>query len=57
MTAQFADITRQAAVDGAISDAEVLDLRRAGWADGTILREEAEALFAADQAVANPTAV
>ena len=57
MTAHFADITRQAAVDGAISDAEVLDLRRAGWADGAILREEAEALIAADQAVSNPTTV
>ena len=57
MTAQFSTIVRLAAVDGTISDAEVLDLRRAGWADGKILREEAEALIAADQAVANPSVV
>jgi hypothetical protein len=57
MTAQFSDITRQAAVDGTISDAEVLDLRRAGWADGQIQREEAAALFAANQAATNPSNV
>lgn len=57
MTAQFSSIARLAAVDGTISDAEVLDLRRAGWADGTILREEAEALIAADQALTDPSAV
>ena len=57
MTAHFAEITRQAARDGAISDAEVLDLRRAGWADGQIAREEAEAIFALQQATANPSPV
>lgn len=57
MTAHFADITRQAAIDGAISDAEVLQMRASGWADGKIQREEAEALFAANQAAANPSPV
>lgn len=57
MTAHFADITRQAAIDGTISDAEVLQMRASGWADGKIQREEAEALFAANQAAANPSPV
>ncbi len=55
MTVQFADIARQAASGGTISDAEVLQLRASGWADGQIMREEAEAIFASDQAVANPS--
>lgn len=57
MTAHFADITHKAALDGAISDAEVLQLRASGWADGEILREEAEAIFAAQQATSNPSPV
>lgn len=57
MTAQFADFTRQAAMDGAISDAEVLKLRQSGWADGHILREEAEAIFALQHALEEPTQV
>lgn len=55
MTAHFADFTRQAAADGAISDEEVLALRQAGWADGHILREEAEAIFALQHALTAPT--
>ena len=55
MTVHFADIARHAASDRAISDAEVLDLRRAGWADGQISREEAEAIFALEQAIDDPT--
>ena len=50
MTAHFADITRQAAIDGTISDAEVLQMRATGWADGKIQREEAEAGVRAAQA-------
>ncbi|MXO70468.1 hypothetical protein [Alteraurantiacibacter buctensis] len=57
MTAQFAHLTQQAALDGAISDAEVLTLRQSGWADGHIAREEAEAIFALQQATANPSPV
>ncbi|MES2699345.1 MAG: hypothetical protein V4647_07025 [Pseudomonadota bacterium] len=45
MSVHFADLTRQAALDGAIADDEVLALRRSGWADGAIAREEAEAIF------------
>jgi hypothetical protein len=57
MTAHFAELTMKAAADGAISDAEVQQLRAAGWADGQIAREEAEALFALQQATSAPTAL
>ena len=57
MTAHFSDLTRQAALDGMIHDAEVLSLRQSGWADGAITREEAEAIFALEQATANPSPV
>ena len=57
MSVHFADIARNAASDGVISDAEVLDLRRAGWADGRMNREEAEAIFSAQHALASPSAV
>ncbi len=57
MTAHFSDLTLKAAQDGAISDAEVMDLRAAGWADGHIRREEAEAIFALQQATTSPSAV
>ncbi len=55
MTAQFAHIAAQAARDGGVTDAEVADLRRAGWADGQIRREEAEAIFALQQASTSPS--
>lgn len=57
MSVHFADLTRQAALDGAIADDEVLALRRSGWADGAIAREEAEAIFSLQQATANPSPV
>ncbi len=56
MTMHFTDIARQAAADGGISPAEILSLRRAGWADGKMTRAEAEAIFAAQRASANPGA-
>ncbi|BBC71502.1 conserved hypothetical protein [Altererythrobacter sp. B11] len=56
MTFQFAEIARQAAADAAISPGEILALRRAGWADGAISREEAEAIFAIQRALAAPDA-
>lgn len=56
MTLHFADIARQAAADGAISAEEILALRRSGWVDGVLRPEEAEALFALNDALAEPTA-
>jgi len=51
----FADIARQAAADGAITAEEILALRRAGWSDGTMTPEEAEAVFALNHSLAEPS--
>jgi hypothetical protein len=51
----FADIARQAAADGEITAEEILALRRAGWSDGTMAPEEAEAVFTLNDALAEPT--
>ena len=56
MTMHFANIAEQAAADGGISSEEILAMRRAGWADGKMSREEAEAIFAAQRATTNPSA-
>ncbi|MHA7820678.1 MAG: hypothetical protein ACX930_13605 [Erythrobacter sp.] len=46
MTTQFSDLARRVAADQQVTADEVLALRREGWGDGIITREEAEALFA-----------
>ncbi|OYW47106.1 MAG: hypothetical protein B7Z08_07665 [Sphingomonadales bacterium 32-68-7] len=51
MTFQFADFARQAASDRAISADEILALRQAGWNDGKIGADEAEALIAVNAAL------
>ena len=55
MSMHFANIAQQAAADGGISSEEILEMRRAGWADGKMTRSEAEAVFAAQNATANPS--
>ncbi len=55
MSMHFANIAQQAAADGGISAEEILEMRRAGWADGKMTREEAEAVFAAQHATTNPS--
>lgn len=45
MTMHFRSLADQAMIDGSITAEEILDLRRAGWGDGTIHPQEAEALF------------
>ncbi len=55
MSMHFRDIAVQAAADGAISSDEILALRRAGWADGRILPEEADAIFAINDKVSAPS--
>lgn len=52
MAMQFGELVAQAAADGTISAQEVLSLRQSGWADGKIDPEEAEALFLANNALA-----
>jgi len=56
MTMHFADIARQAAAVGAVSPEEILALRRAGQADGALDLDEAEAAFALNDALAEPSA-
>ncbi len=56
MTMHFAQIARQAATDGAITAEEILALRRAGWADGTMAPDEAEAVFRLNDSLPEPTA-
>ncbi len=55
MTMQFRALAEQAAADGAISAEEILALRRAGWGDGTISPEEAEAVFAVNDQLEDPS--
>lgn len=55
MSVHFANIARQAAADRAIRADEILQLRQSGWADGRISREEAEAVFAAQHAIDDPS--
>jgi hypothetical protein len=56
MTMHFAQIARQAAADRAITAEEILALRPAGWADGALAPDEAEAVFALNDALPEPTA-
>jgi hypothetical protein len=56
MTMQFADLARQAAAEGAVSVEDILALRRAGWADGTMKPHEVDALFALNDALVEPSA-
>lgn len=51
MNTQFKNLADQAAALGSVSAADVLSLRREGWGDGIITREEAEALFAVNNAL------
>lgn len=46
MTTHFTEIAQRAAADGKVTAEEVLALRRQGWGDGIMTREEAEAIFA-----------
>lgn len=54
MTMHFADIAKRAAADGGIDTDEILALRQAGWSDGKMTRDEAEAIFAAQRATRDP---
>ncbi len=51
MTTHFSDLAQRVAANGQVSVDEVLSLRREGWGDGIITREEAEALFAINNAI------
>lgn len=55
MSMEFGNLVNAIAGDGRISAEEILQLRRQGWADGKMDPEEAELLFAANDACAAPT--
>ncbi|MCB2088514.1 MAG: hypothetical protein R3E18_04340 [Sphingomonadaceae bacterium] len=55
MSYQFADLARAVAADGQASSDEILALRRLGWGDGQIHREEAEAIFAVNRQLIDRT--
>ena len=52
---EFGALIADSVSDGRISADEILELRRLGWADGKIGPDEAEELFAANDACALPT--
>jgi hypothetical protein len=54
MTMQFDEFAAEAAADGVLSAAELLKLRGEAWRDGQFDPEEAEALFLANEALAEP---
>ena len=56
MSMEFGTLAAGSVGDGRISADEILELRRIGWADGAVGPDEAEALFAANDACAEPTA-
>ena len=53
MSMHFRDLAEKAARDGAITAEEILILRRAGWANGTITPDEAEAWALRDRVAAS----
>jgi len=55
MSMHFRDLASMVAADSAITADEVLSLRREGWGDGKIVPEEAEAVFAVNEALAEPS--
>jgi hypothetical protein len=55
MSMYFRDLAAQAAADGTISPEEILILRRAGWQDGKIDADEAEAIFAVNDRIQAPS--
>lgn len=55
MTMDFAELAKQVAADGVVSPSELQSLRQLGWGDGKIFRNEADAIFAINNAVTHPT--
>ncbi len=55
MSVQFADLAARVAEDGQVTEEELFSLRQLGWGDGKIYREEAEAIFAINNAIKNAT--
>ena len=54
MSMEFGDLTAQIAGDVRITAAEIVELRRLGWADGRMNPDEAESLFLANETAEDP---
>lgn len=55
MTMQFAELAGASAPEGTISAEEIIALRRVCWSDGAIAVPEAEAIFALNDRIAQPS--
>lgn len=55
MSMQFSALAEQVKSDGFVSSDEILGLRQLGWGDGKIYREEAEAIFAINNDIRDPS--
>ncbi|WP_379553123.1 hypothetical protein [Qipengyuania sp. DGS5-3] len=55
MSMQFANLAKSVAEDGHVSAEEILSLRRLGWGDGIMTREEAEAIFTINNQIKDPS--
>ncbi|MFZ1743501.1 MAG: hypothetical protein WAT93_11625 [Pontixanthobacter sp.] len=55
MSFQFADLAKSVSADGVVTPDELLSLRQLGWGDGKIHREEAEAIFAINRTLSEPS--
>jgi hypothetical protein len=55
MSMHFRDIAAQVAADRAISDDEILALRRSSWDNGTISIDEADAIFSINDSIDMPS--
>lgn len=55
MSMDFGTLAAESVSDGRISAEEIIELRRMGWADGSIGPDEAESLFTANDACDEPT--
>ncbi|WP_209349025.1 hypothetical protein [Pontixanthobacter sp. CEM42] len=55
MSVQFGNLAAKVAADGIVSRDEILSLRQLGWGDGKIFREEAEAIFAINHQIHEPS--
>jgi hypothetical protein len=55
MSVQFSKLAKSVGEDGRIDADEILSLRRLGWGDGIMTREEAEAIFALNNQISDPS--
>ncbi|MXO91466.1 hypothetical protein [Pontixanthobacter aquaemixtae] len=55
MSVHFGELADKVAADGHVSAEEILALRQQGWGDGKIYQDEAEAIFAINHQIKDPS--